>query len=275
MRINVTYIVTCGLIGLATFSGCASLADFKYEQTQRLRASSQFRECGKNCSKYPKDYKSGWKDGFYEVSTGGSHCPPAVAPARYWKPGQILKDCDNRRHAYYSGWQDGAARASQFPDTHFLRIHETCECPFPRCENDCVSDCGFATTAMPVDDMMVESNLPIVDGAAQERVNQTIEDIDASPMPPAPVRDDETDEGEDEDSDDENDDEASDESKSAADYNFLDDGGLVIDFTSERQPESPSDFVSGPVVTGIVGDLDFTFGDEDIYESGMIESDQD
>ncbi|WP_235908948.1 hypothetical protein [Roseiconus nitratireducens] len=128
--------------GLLLMSGCASLSDYHYEHTQHLRARLQYHECGRpECSSYPHDYKKGWLDGFYEVATGGPCCPPAVAPECYWKPGQILKDCDNRRHAYYSGWQDGAARASQFPDTHYLRIFETCECPFPRC---LCAQCGAA-----------------------------------------------------------------------------------------------------------------------------------
>lgn len=123
------------ITSLLLVSGCASVGDYHYEYTQKLRAKTQYREAGRpECSKYPRDYKKGWIDGFYEVTTGGSSCPPAIAPECYWKPGQILNDCDNRRHEYYSGWQDGAARASQFPDTHYLKIHETCECPFPRCE---------------------------------------------------------------------------------------------------------------------------------------------
>lgn len=127
--------LTLSICSLMLLSGCASLSDYHYEHTQKTRAKSQYRECGNpGCSRYPSDYKKGWIDGFYEVSTGGSSCPPAIAPARYWKPGQILDDCDNRRHAYYSGWQDGATRAIQFPDTHHLKIFETAECPFPRCQ---------------------------------------------------------------------------------------------------------------------------------------------
>ncbi|WDQ17498.1 hypothetical protein [Rhodopirellula sp. P2] len=146
---------------LVPFGGCASLDDCCYEHTQSARAMVQYVKCGNpDSSCYPHDYKLGWIDGFYEVSTGGSTCPPAVAPARYWKPGQILKDCDNKRHAYYSGWQDGAARAEQFPDTHTIRIFETCECPFPRCEEPCADGtcvpCGMPTIGMPVSDEMIE-----------------------------------------------------------------------------------------------------------------------
>ena len=122
------------VIGSITLGGCATLNDRCYENTQRLRAVAAFKDCGsKACTNYPHDYRKGWIDGFYEVATGGPNCPPAIAPQRYWDPKTILKDCDNRRHAYYSGWQDGASRASQFPDTHYLRTFETCNCPLPRC----------------------------------------------------------------------------------------------------------------------------------------------
>ncbi|WP_390888975.1 hypothetical protein [Rhodopirellula halodulae] len=146
---------------MVPFGGCASLDDCCYEHTQSARAIVQYMKCGNpDSSCYPHDYKCGWIDGFYEVSTGGSTCPPAVAPSRYWKPGQILKDCDNKRHAYYSGWQDGAARAEQFPDTHTIRIFETCECPFPRCEEPCADGtcipCGTPAIGMPVSDEMIE-----------------------------------------------------------------------------------------------------------------------
>jgi len=134
--------LTMILGSLLLSSGCASMNDYHYEKSQQMRARLQYHQCGNpGCSRYPKDYKKGWVDGFYEVSTGGSDCPPAVAPACYWHPDQILEDCDNRRLAYYSGWQDGAARASQFPDTHYLKIWESCDCPFPRCE---CAQCGGA-----------------------------------------------------------------------------------------------------------------------------------
>ena len=71
--------------------GCASLTDYKYEKTQRSRARSAWRDHGSNCKPncYGKDYQKGWKDGFYDVATGGKGCPPVVAPVTYWKPSQI------------------------------------------------------------------------------------------------------------------------------------------------------------------------------------------
>ncbi|MEM6979322.1 MAG: hypothetical protein AAF539_06595 [Planctomycetota bacterium] len=168
------------LLALMTLGGCAGIYDCCYEKTQTLRAFNQYLECGKpECSCYPHDYKCGWIDGFYTVSTGGGDCPPAIAPAKYWKPGQIIKDCDNRRHAYYSGWQDGAARASQFPDTHTIRIYETCECPFPKCEKPCglqpCRPCGMSSMGMPVSEGLIE--MPMAEPAY------------ATPMPHATTAD--------------------------------------------------------------------------------------
>ncbi len=138
------------------FAGCASLNDAHYEHTQKARARAAWR-CVPDRAKqhcYPKDYEQGWKDGFYDVATGGKGCPPVVAPQKYWRPEQVLESCDNERHAYYDGFQDGAACALRYPDTHYLKLWTSCECPLPRCEYQCAPGvncptgaCGF--TAFP------------------------------------------------------------------------------------------------------------------------------
>jgi hypothetical protein len=124
--------------------GCASLTDFNYEQTQRSRARSAWRNHGVNCQPraYAHDYESGWKDGFYDVATGGKGCPPVVAPCKYWKPAQITEDCDRARNAYYNGFQDGVACALQYPDTHYLKMWTSCECPGLQCSPQCGPACG-------------------------------------------------------------------------------------------------------------------------------------
>ncbi len=126
---------------LLPLAGCASLTDFHYEQTQRSRARSAWHEHGVATMppSYASDYRAGWKDGFYDVATGGRGCPPVVAPSHYWKPAQILADCDQARHTYYSGFQDGVAAALQYPDTHYLKLWASCECPLPVCENRCAT----------------------------------------------------------------------------------------------------------------------------------------
>jgi hypothetical protein len=136
MRLRGWILLTWVLVPLA---GCASLTDFQYEQTQRSRARAAWHEHGVATmpSAYAHDYRTGWKDGFYDVVTGGKGCPPVVAPCHYWKPSQILEDRDQARHAYYSGFQDGVAAALQYPQTHYLPLWSSCECPLPVCENRC------------------------------------------------------------------------------------------------------------------------------------------
>lgn len=139
-------------------TGCASLTDFHYEQTQRARARTAWRDHGVDSrpAAYARDYERGWKDGFYDVATGGKGCPPPVAPCHYWKPEQVLIDGDQPRLAYYSGFQDGAAVASQFPPTHYLRIWSSCECPVQQCETACptvgcpAGPCGLIEQLHPV-----------------------------------------------------------------------------------------------------------------------------
>ena len=201
--------LTVASIVLATLVGCAGLTDARYEGTQKARAVREYIQCGNaQCEKFPHDYKLGWIDGFYNIATGGPSCPPAVAPSRYWNPKQILDDCDNRRHAYYSGWQDGAARASAFPDTHHLKLFETCECSVPRCESACggaCGPCGGNAIGLPVHQDLIETSYP------------TESIIPAPIVPPAPVSDDEEEETDEEEEEGEDAEKAKDSDDKAAD----------------------------------------------------------
>ena len=205
--------------------GCAGLDDCRYESTQKLRAIAAYRDCGApGCERYPHDYKLGFLDGFYTISTGGPDCPPLVAPSRYWKPGQVIGDCDNRRHSYYHGWQDGASRASCYPDTHHLRLFETCECPAPRCQpcaTGCVP-CGTAAVPAAIGPGMIHAEW-MSDPAAM------VTDAAAYPTPiAAPIVASET-----EDRDESDSDEASEEAEDKSD-----DDGDDDDDRRSRKPRS-------------------------------------
>lgn len=185
--------VSWSLLALVALGGCASFNDCYYEKTQKARAYKEYVNCGKpQCSEYPHDYKKGWIDGFYEVATGGSECPPAVAPAKYYEPKEILKYRDKKRHDYYSGWQDGAARATQFPDTHYLRIYETSDCPFPRCDKPCsdgtCGPCREAFVGISAASEMIEA--PPAAGVPQEYVEDESLRIneDAAPKADATIQ---------------------------------------------------------------------------------------
>jgi len=203
-------LVGCTLL----FVGCASMTDWKYEQTQHHRAREAYKACGNPCGEcYPKDYRSGWLDGYYAGLTGDGCCPPSIAPARYWDPHQILDDCDNRRHAYYSGWQDGAAAAARCPDTHYLKVWESCECPMPRCEKPCgplgvcgcqgPCECGGVAPPIHGDGQMIEVISDVEIGTAHSlsegmmgEIDEASEpasdaEVDEESVPEAPVTDDE------------------------------------------------------------------------------------
>lgn len=140
-------LVACLLVAVG---GCATLTDHHYEKTQRARAREAWRQHGSKCHNQvcEKDYAAGWKDGFYDIATGGKGCPPVVAPCKYWSPSQILEDCDSRRLAYYDGFQDGVACSLQYPQTHYLKLWSSCECPLPNCETRC-APCAPCAPALP------------------------------------------------------------------------------------------------------------------------------
>lgn len=103
--------------------GCATLQDFNYECTQKWRTECAWLEywwCRPAWT--GSDYKKGWQAGYLDVITGGDGCPPLVAPHEYWRPSQILEDCDQGRHDWYVGFQDGAMMAKQLPDTHYVKL---------------------------------------------------------------------------------------------------------------------------------------------------------
>ncbi len=185
---------------LVPLLGCASLTDYKYEQTQRSRARSAWRDHGSNCEPncYGKDYQKGWKDGFYDVATGGKGCPPVVAPVTYWKPSQILEDHDRARNTYYSGFQDGVACALRYPQTHYLKLWTSCECPGPMCEKQCcptngcmtggcmTGGCGLASQGMMDESNAIESGVVIPSAPIMDSPVPTTPVLKKEPVEPAP-----------------------------------------------------------------------------------------
>lgn len=111
------------LILMLPHVGCSSLQDAHYEHTQKLRTEMAYLHywwC--HTGGGGTDYRRGWKAGYRDVTMGGDGQPPLVAPHAYWKPSQILKDCDQRRQEWYLGFQDGAMMASLEPDTHYIKL---------------------------------------------------------------------------------------------------------------------------------------------------------
>ncbi len=108
-----------------------------------------------------------------------------IAPERYWKPKQILKDCDNRRNAYYDGFQDGVAAALQQPDTHHLKMWSSCECPLPTCEPCCPEQVPCSPCLSPNFGMQIHSD--IESQGMIEPIDEDVPAIDFEPETQAPA----------------------------------------------------------------------------------------
>jgi hypothetical protein len=106
--------------------GCTGISDCKYELDQKIRTANAW--CAFDSGGCVTcDYKSGWKAGYYDVITGGTGCPPVVAPKKYWKPPVFFEHDPSRRNDWYIGFQDGAACAKCEPDHHYLAAFLPCQ----------------------------------------------------------------------------------------------------------------------------------------------------
>lgn len=110
-----------------SITGCTSLCDAKYEMTQKMRTCKAWHEYDSECL-VTGDYKHGWKAGYYDVITGGTGCPPVVAPHKYWTAPVFTQYDPSRRDDWYRGFQDGAACAKCEPELHYLQTFMPRQC---------------------------------------------------------------------------------------------------------------------------------------------------
>jgi hypothetical protein len=100
------------MLGL-TLCGCATINDYQYTLTQRFRADCAYRGNYGIWSRNSWDYHDGWKQGYFDLSTGQCDEPPATPPHKYWNPRYQSLDGKAAVDQWYSGWQDGATAAIQ------------------------------------------------------------------------------------------------------------------------------------------------------------------
>ena len=117
------------LLVVSTATGCsgfASMQDLHYSWTNKHRASAawlsqtssaQRRELG-------NDYAKGFKQGFYDASTGRGCKTPAVPPPCYWST--KYQSCDGQQciQDWFRGYQCGvvAAEGKGFPGFHDVPV---------------------------------------------------------------------------------------------------------------------------------------------------------
>ncbi len=92
--------------------GCASIEDWHFRNVNRVRAHMAWHDTSPNI-KHSADvhFARGWRDGYFEVSTGASGQLPVVPPKTYW--GTKYQSGEGRRcvENYYAGWECGAIAA--------------------------------------------------------------------------------------------------------------------------------------------------------------------
>jgi hypothetical protein len=109
------------LLGLS-LCGCATLQDYQYNLVQRCRADSAYKENYGLWSHCSHDYQDGWKQGYYDLSTGQCEELPATPPHKYWHAKYQSQDGRAAIEDWYSGWQDGATAAVQHGRPYFHPI---------------------------------------------------------------------------------------------------------------------------------------------------------
>ena len=96
------------------FSGCASIEDWHFRNVNHIRSQLAWRDakCRIPENRINSDFARGWKNGYFDVSTGASNSLPAVPPHRYWS--SHYQDMEGRCKIenFYSGWRCGANEAN-------------------------------------------------------------------------------------------------------------------------------------------------------------------
>jgi len=128
--------------------GCATIQDYHYNLVQRCRADLAYTGTNGLWSHCSHDYHDGWKQGYFDLSTGQCDEPPATPPHKYWHPHYQSLEGRAAIQDWYSGWQDGATAAIQDgrPEFHPVVASPTAQ---PSQYNPHAFHCGAAGPVAP------------------------------------------------------------------------------------------------------------------------------
>lgn len=108
---------------LATsLNGCASIQDWHYEATNCLRAELAWfvvpptpaaRATMSRVWGISGDYRHGWKEGYYDIQSGGQGLPPFLPPQKYWSPSYQNGAGQCAIARWYQGYREGVMAAQQ------------------------------------------------------------------------------------------------------------------------------------------------------------------
>ena len=109
------------LLGLSV-GGCATVQDYRYNLAQRYRAECAYKDSNGVVSGCSRHYQDGWKQGYFDLSTGQCEEAPATPPHKYWNASYQSLEGKAVIEDWYSGWQDGATAAIQDGRPYFHPI---------------------------------------------------------------------------------------------------------------------------------------------------------
>ncbi len=119
MRVNLVMILLACLT-----VGCASFEDYHYNCVKKIHANQAWRTCQTRADKQAvsSDFAQGWRNGYFEVSVGGTGEPPPVPPQKYWSPKFQNPAGQQAISDWYAGYQDGATAATQNGAEYWNRL---------------------------------------------------------------------------------------------------------------------------------------------------------
>lgn len=100
---------------LLALAGCAELQEDKIDGRNRYlarRAWEQLQVVYKDFD-YTDDFGRGFKQGYFDVASGGNGCPPMLPPKHYWSVKYASPKGHQRTHAFFEGYRYGAIVAEQ------------------------------------------------------------------------------------------------------------------------------------------------------------------
>ncbi|MBL9090253.1 MAG: hypothetical protein JNL96_03460 [Planctomycetaceae bacterium] len=116
--------ITIPLLFAAATTGCASIQDFHYEQCHKFEAHWSSMTAPE-VPFFDKDFKHGWRQGYYDFSTGRACKPPVLPPKEYWAP--CYQSCHGQAQIaqWYAGYQKGMIAAEKKCGNcfHIVRPH--------------------------------------------------------------------------------------------------------------------------------------------------------
>jgi hypothetical protein len=157
-------------ICLISLAGCAELQQAKIDARNRYLSNQAWIDledtyCDMN---FDKDFGRGFREGYYDVASGGDGCPPILPPQRYWSVRYMNTEGRARTQAWFEGYRYGALVAEQDGVGVFIELPTS------------LPDSPKNETPRPNLDDLDEESVPSESAPADEDPEQPVgEDVDA------------------------------------------------------------------------------------------------